>query len=153
MDNQKSAPIELGTKLFSAIVAILEDPTGKTSHPNVAYGGKDITQKINIVGESFYQDAISSFKGGWSYGFLVPDQQNPYDKNAVALYLIDKNFKIHRVGHLPKDLAARVSQPIANLLASEQKVIPVLAKVEGGTRDKPTMGVFASAKTNAVLFN
>lgn len=153
MDDQESAPIELGTKLFSAIVAILEDPTGKTRHPNVAYGGKDVTQKINIVGESFYQDAISGFKGGWSYGFLVPDQQNPYDKNAVALYLIDKNFKIHRVGHLPRDLAAKVSQPIANLLASEQKVIPVLAKVEGGTRDKPTMGVFASAKTNAVIFN
>jgi hypothetical protein len=59
---------------------------------------------------------------------------------------------IHKVGHLPKDLASRVSQPIANLLGSENQVIPVEAKVAGGTKEKPIMGVFASAKTNAVNF-
>jgi hypothetical protein len=37
-------------------------------------------------------------------------------------------------------------------LGSENQVIPVEAKVAGGTKEKPIMGVFASAKTNAVNF-
>ena len=150
--NSKSNEIELGSKLFKSIVKILEDPTGNTSHKNVAYSGRNVSQKIEVVGESFYQEAIIKFKKGWSYGFLVPDQQNEYDKNAVAIYLIDSEFMIYKVGHLPKELAAKVSKPIADLLVNKGQVIPVLAKVEGGTPEKPTMGVFASAKTDAVKF-
>jgi hypothetical protein len=148
----ESNKIELGPNLFGFIVKVLEDPAGRTTHPNIAFGGKNASQKLNIVGESFYQDALSRFRVGVSYGFLVPDQNNPYDKNAVALYLIDKDLMIHRVGHLPKELAARVSQPIANLLGSGNQIIPVQAKVAGGTTDKPTLGVFAYAKTEAVKF-
>ena len=150
---QKSVDLELGPKLFKAIIQVLEDPTGDTSHQNVAYAGRNITQKLIIVGESFYQESILLFKKGWSYGFLVPDQQNEYDKNAVALYLIDNDLMIHKVGHLPKEIAAKVSKPIANLLVTKGQVIPVLAKVEGGTKDKPLMGVFASAKTDAIKFD
>ena len=123
-----------------------------SKHPNIAFGGKNASQKINIVGESFYQEAISQFKDVRCYGFLVPDQNNAYDKNAVALYLIDKSLMIHRVGHLPRDLAAKVSQLIANLLASNNQIIPVIATIEGGTKNKPLMGVFASAKTNSIDF-
>lgn len=148
-----SDKIELGPNLFSFVVRVLEDPTGKTSHPNIAFGGKNASQKLNIVGESFYQEALYHFKVGVSYGFLVPDQNNPYDKNAVALYLIDKELMIHRVGHLPKEIAARVSQPIANILGSGKQIIPVQARVAGGTSDKPTLGVFAYARTNAINFS
>ena len=147
-----SNKIELGPKLFSSIMKVLEDQTGKTTHPNIAFGGKNASQKLNIVGESFYQDALSRFKIGVSYGFLVPDQNNAYDKNAVALYLIDKDLMIHRVGHLPKEVAARVSQPIANLLGSNNQIIPVQARVAGGTKEKPTLGVFAHARTEAINF-
>ena len=147
-----SNKIELGPKLFSFVVKVLEDPTGKTTHPNIAFAGKNVSQKLNIVGESFYQDALSQFKVGVSYGFLVPDQNNPYDKNADALYLIDKELMIHRVGHLPKEVAARVSQPIANLLGSNNQIIPVQARVAGGSKDKPTLGVFAHARTESVNF-
>lgn len=96
--------------------------------------------------------ALSQFKDGVSYGFLVPDQNNPYDKNAVALYLISKDLIIHRVGHLPKELAARVSQQVANLLGSNNQIIPVQAKVAGGTKEKKYFGVFATARTAAVTF-
>jgi hypothetical protein len=144
--------IELGPKLFSSIIKVLEDPTGKTTHPNIAFGGRNVSQKINIVGESFYQDAIARFKDGPSYGFLVPDQNNPYDKNAVALYLIDTELMIHKVGHLPKENAAKVSHLIANLLGSNSQIIPVQVKVAGGTREKNLMGVFAYARSNAVHF-
>jgi hypothetical protein len=144
--------IEIGPKLFSTIIKVLEDPTGKTTHPNIAFGGRNVSQKINIVGESFYQDAIARFKNGPSYGFLVPDQNNPYDKNAVALYLIDTDLMIHRVGHLPKEIAARVSHLIANLLGSNNQIIPVQVRVAGGTKEKNLMGVFAYARSNAVDF-
>jgi hypothetical protein len=150
--DNNSDKIELGPKLFSFVVKVLEDPTGKTTHPNVAFGGKNASQKLNIVGESFYQDALSRFKVGVSYGFLVPDQNNPYDKNAVALYLIDEDLMIHRVGHLPKEVAAKVSQSIANILGSNNQIIPVQARVAGGTKEKPTLGVFAYARTSVINF-
>lgn len=152
INDGRNEKIDLGPKLFASIIKVLEDPTGMTKHPNIAFGGKNATQKINIVGESFYQEAISQFREMRAYGFLVPDQNNEFDKNAVALYLINQDLMIHRVGHLPRDLAAKVSQLIANLLASNNQIIPVIAKIEGGTRDKPLMGVFAVAKTNAIAF-
>jgi hypothetical protein len=151
--NKDAVNIELGPQLFGALVKLLEDPTGKSSHPNIAFGGRNVSQKLNIVGESFYQENVARFKDGLSYGFLVPDQNNPYDKNAVALYLIDKELMIHKVGHLPKELAARVSQPIANLLGSNKQIIPVQSRVAGGTKEKPAMGVFAYARTEAVKFD
>lgn len=150
--NEKPVEVELGPKLFKSIIDVLEDPTGHTTNKHIAYAGRNVSQKLEIVGESFYQEAIEKFKKGWSYGFLVPDQQNKYDKNAVALYLIDTDLMIHKVGHLPKEMAAKVSKPIANLLITKGQVVPVLAKVEGGTKDKPTMGVFASAKTDSIRF-
>jgi hypothetical protein len=80
-------------------------------------------------------------------------QDNQFDKNAIALYLIDSKYEIHKVGYLPKELAANVSKPIVNLLVSQGQVIPVLAKVDGGTAEKPNLGVFAYARTEAVKFN
>jgi hypothetical protein len=148
----KPVQIELGVKLFKAIVRVMEDPTGESNDKNVAYAGRHIKQDLTIVGESNYQDSIALFKKGWSYGFLVPEQDNEFDKNAVALYLIDSKFEIHKVGYLAKDMAAKSSKSIANLLVNKGQVIPVLAKVEGGTKEKPTLGVFASARTEAVSF-
>ena len=122
-------------------------------HPNIAFGGKSSEQKLPIVGESFRQEEVGLFKAGTSFGFLVPDQQNEFDENAVALYLIKNSSSIHKVGHLPKALAAVVSQSIADLIANEKQIIPVRANIFGGTREKPLMGVFATAMTKSVKFN
>ena len=149
----KPVEIELGPKLFKAIVKVLDDPTGATENKNIAYAGRNVKQDLTIVGESNYQDSIALFKKGWSYGLLVPEQENEYDKNAVALYLIDSKYEIHKVGYLPKELAAKVSKPIINLLIGQGQVVPILAKVDGGTADKPHLGVFAYARTEAIKFN
>jgi len=130
----------------------MEDPTGESSDRNIAYSGRNIKQDLTIVGESNYQDSIALFKKGWSYGLLVPEQDNEFDKNAIALYLIDSKYEIHKVGYLVKEMAKRVSKPIANLLINKGQVVPVLAKVEGGTKEKPNLGVFAYARTQAVSF-
>ena len=152
-DKQKPIEIELGPKLFKAIVKVMDDPTGSTENKNIAYAGRNIKQDLMIVGESNFQESIALFKKGWSYGLLVPEQDNEYDKNAVTLYLIDPKFEIHKVGYLQKELAAKVSKPIINLLASKGQVVPVLAKVDGGTAAKPNLGVFAYARTDAIRFS
>ena len=148
----KPTEIELGPKLFKALVNVMSDPMGETEHKNIAYAGRNIKHELNIVGEAQYQEEISKFKKGWSYGFLVPEQDNKFDKNAVALYLVDNKYEVSKVGYLDKEMAARVSQAVANLLTNQGQIIPVLAKVEGGSSEKPNLGVFASAKTNSIKF-
>ena len=151
-NKQKPVQIELGPKLFKAIVRVMEDPTGESNDRNIAYAGRNIKQDLIIVGESNFQNSIALFKKGWSYGLLVPEQDNEIDKNAIALYLIDSKYEIHKVGYLVKEMASKVAKPIANLLIHKGQVVPVLAKVEGGTKEKPNLGVFAYARTEAVAF-
>lgn len=151
-NKQKPVQIELGPKLFKAIVRVMEDPTGEFNDKNIAYAGRNIKQDLIIVGESNFQNSIALFKKGWSYGLLVPEQDNEFDKNAIALYLIDSKYEIHKVGYLVKEMASKVAKPIANLLIHKGQVVPVLAKVEGGTKEKPNLGVFAYARTEAVAF-
>lgn len=151
-DRKKRFEIELGPKLFKALVDVMLDPSGLTQHENIAFGGRESKQSLWIVGELNYQENISIFKTGWAYGFLIPEQDNKYDSNAVALYFISDDYEIFKVGYLKKEVAAKVSQHIANLLAFEGKVIPVLGKVEGGSAYKPNFGVSAWARTKAVNF-
>ena len=151
-NKQKPVQIELGPKLFKAIVRVMEDPTGESNDKNIAYAGRNIKQDLIIVGESNFQNSIALFKKGWSYGLLVPEQDNEFDKNAIALYLIDSKYEIHKVGYLVKEMASKVAKPIANLLIHKGQVVPVLAKVEGGTKERPNLGVFAYARTEAVAF-
>lgn len=49
-------------------------------------------------------------------------------------------------------MTAKVSKPIINLLVGKGQIVPVLAKVDGGTSEKPNLGVFAYARTEAVKF-
>lgn len=148
----KSVSVELGPKLFKSIVRVMDDPTGELEDNQIAYSGRNFKQNLPIVGESSYQNSLALFKKGWSYGLLIPEQDNPEDRNAVALYLIDAKLEIHKVGYLPKELAQKVAKPIASLLVGKGKVVPVLAKVEGGTKEKPNLGVFAYARTKAITF-
>lgn len=148
----KPVEIELGPKLFKAIVRVMDDPTGSAEDKTVAYAGRNVKQDLIIVGEGNYQESIALFKKGWSYGLLVPEVDNQHDKNAVALYLIDSKYEIHKVGYLPKELAAKVSKSIIKLLTGQGQVVPVLAKVHGGTVEKPHLGVYAYARTEAVEF-
>ena len=151
-NKQKPISLELGPKLFKAIVRVMDDPTGESEDKQVAYSGRNFKQNLPIVGESNFQDSLAIFKKGWSYGLLIPEQDNPHDKNAVALYLIDTKFQIHKVGYLPKEVAQKVAKQIVNLLVGKGQVVPVLAKVEGGTQEKPNLGVFAYARTETISF-
>ena len=53
----KPVEIELGPKLFKAIVKVMDDPTGSTEDKNIAYAGRNVKQDLTIVGESNYQES------------------------------------------------------------------------------------------------
>jgi hypothetical protein len=63
---------------------------------------------INVVGESHYQEALEAICGGktedaadkacWAY--LQPEPDNPFDRNAVAVYIDGR-----KVGYLSRDIA------------------------------------------------
>lgn len=63
---------------------------------------------FNVAGTSHRQDALqgSSFAPGEPIQ-LIPEPDNPYDRNAVAVW--DTNRRRH-IGYVPKELAPTVGQ-------------------------------------------
>lgn len=64
--------------------------------------------RVAIVGESFYQDALTDLAGDDSgtrmetTAYLLPDDGNKYDSNAVSVHIGD-----HKVGHLSRNDALK----------------------------------------------
>ena len=64
---------------------------------------------FEVVGESHYQDALTSICGGYCEegheyactATIIPEQNNRYDKNAVAIYI-----RGQKVAHLSREDAA-----------------------------------------------
>ena len=150
--------VELTPELFKRIDVLMGALPGEDiDDSGIAYFQSNSSEKqfINIVGESFCQEEIkSNFKPEkWVYGLLVPEQANKADPNAVALYLITKDYSVVRVGYLQKEIAKKVSQKIANLIVNEGLVIPVLAIIRKSEGDSDNWGVRAYAMTDYISFN
>ncbi|MDQ1700608.1 MAG: hypothetical protein QOG34_2471 [Frankiaceae bacterium] len=98
---------------------------------------------IDIVGESFHEDYIRQIRSRYADRefeiVLVPEPNNPYDPNAVAIH-VDGGI----VGHLARDMAASW-QPRVLAAAAEGFVVAGTAAIFGGTQDKPNLGVFGAA--------
>lgn len=133
-----------------------------SSHSDSARVDYGDAQRLEVVGESFYQDNLQKIAGGkpgadlgWMSGFLVPEPFNEFDSNAVAVYVIlesKEGFEGLKVGHLPKMMAARTQLEIGKKLAQEKKLVPLLVYLMGGTPEKPNYGVDATAKTDDIDF-
>jgi hypothetical protein len=148
--------VELGSDLFKRIEVLLSTHWQEEDSEGIAYftSAKSEKQILDVVGESFCQDEIkSNFKlDKWVYGLLVPEQSNKSDPNAVAIYLITKDFGVCRVGYLKQEMAKKVSQKIANLMVNDGKVIPVLATAKSGPSDSSNWGIRAYAMTDVIQF-
>jgi hypothetical protein len=98
---------------------------------------------IEIVGESFHQDAIRQLSRrvrDKEFDIVLrAEPENPYDKNAVAV-LVDGAL----VGHMSKPMA-KDWQPMVLAAQAEGFAVVGRASIFGGTRDKPSLGVFGSA--------
>lgn len=163
---------ELLTEIWTAIER-------HSASPRIPY--VDDKTPINNVGESYRQEEISAFCKGlpgedmpWLAGFLIPEMSNPYDKTAVAIYVIKQisseiavtapeqadatgrdeelsPYEILHGGYMDKESAKKVHKKILNLIGKDQYV-PLLIRMTGGTTDKPNYGVFAYAMTNKIKF-
>jgi hypothetical protein len=88
--------------------------------------------QVAVVGESYYQENLDRVCGGrtedghWydCWAILCPEPSNPYDPNAVAIYVDDL-----KVGHLSRE-AAKTFLPVARHLAGRRAACA--ATVRGG---------------------
>ena len=95
------------------------------------------SEDLEVVGESHYQDALTEFvtllgenlRDGVSlahYVLLVAEPENPYDRNAVSVWLNGE-----KVGYLGRDDAAQL-QPGVIRLHKEHGPVALRCKVIGG---------------------
>jgi hypothetical protein len=90
--------------------------------------------EVGVVGESHHQDALTAIVGGKrpesvrisTQAMLIPEPNNPYDPNAVAVYIDG-----WKVGHLPRP-AAQALAPVGQRLAEQQRVGVCSATITGG---------------------
>ncbi|WP_165555907.1 HIRAN domain-containing protein [Kribbella pittospori] len=96
------------------------------------FGGDD---DLEVVGESHYQDALWAICGARVgqrvrepiVAVLVPEPQNPYDENAIAVYIGQ-----HVVGYLDRETAAQYVADIHRLMTLHGTHIALEGVVVGG---------------------
>lgn len=154
-----SVSVSFDDELLKEICKSIEN---HQASPRILYDEEQ--QSINNVGESYRQEQIAAFCGdksgedlGWMAGFLMPEMANPHDKTAVAIYAIkqkegsEEGLEILHGGYMDRESAKKVHKKILNLMGKDQ-FIPLLTRIQGGTPEKPSFGVFAYAKTKAIKF-
>lgn len=101
---------------------------------------------LEVVGESYHQDALERLAGGKTeegadvevVAVLTPEPDNPYDSNAVGVFVSGL-----KVGHLRRSVAARYQEAIIRLEQEEAKPIAVRGRIVGGwLRDDGDEGHF-----------
>jgi hypothetical protein len=90
---------------------------------------------VDVVGESHYQDALAAAVGGrtedgadcerWAY--LIPEPDNPYDRNAVAVYIDGQT-----VGYLGRGDAVEYSALLGELWQKYNVRAVCRANIRGG---------------------
>lgn len=97
-------------------------------------------EMVEVVGESHYQEEIWSAVqqvGREVVAILVPEPDNPFDSNAVSVWVAGL-----KVGHLCRSDAEAYQAPIIRLMEKEGQPIALAARIFGGERGKPSLGVF-----------
>jgi hypothetical protein len=92
-------------------------------------------ETLEVVGESFYQDALWAIVGGHRRGtvrhqidaVLVAEEGNPYDPNAVAVWI-----ECRQVGHIPRSQAPQVRRGLLALVEAKGMPIALTGEIVGG---------------------
>lgn len=103
----------------------------------------DDCMRLNVVGESFYQDALKRVsqcppRGEHGYecsAVLVPDPKNPHDKFAVR---VEVNGEL--VGHLPRGSAKRYHKRVQGL-NDEGKAVICMAYIGRAANGNSNLGI------------
>ncbi|MDH3248460.1 MAG: HIRAN domain-containing protein [Acidimicrobiia bacterium] len=97
------------------------------------FGGEDA---LEVKGKSFHQDElryIVKTMGREVPAILVPEPDNPYDPNAVAVWVAGL-----LVGHLSRDEAPAFQLAVQRLMKEEGDPIALMGRIVGGERDRPS---------------
>lgn len=105
--------------------------------------------RMHLAGTSQYQHEIAraGLGRGWLhrrpiYCELVPEPYNQHDPHAVRVSaLVGKSQRRVTVGYLARETAKRWQQRVIDANNDGHRVV-VPMKIIGGTRRKPTRGVF-----------
>jgi hypothetical protein len=121
-------------KLFRGVPARREPVLRRATGPMTA---------IEIVGESSHRDHIRGLRRRYGEGdfdiVLVPEPQNPYDGNAVEIYVDGAP-----VGHLSRETAP-AWQPMVTAANAQGFIVTGTGSIWGASSEKPNLGVFAAA--------
>jgi hypothetical protein len=119
-------------------------------------------QFINVVGEAYHDANIRTITGGqpgdsagWITGFLLPEPENKFDKNAVAVYAIygeKEERQALNLGYLPAEVAKIKHDELRNILDLQGKIVPLIMRIKGGDEEFPQYAVIAYAKTDQIVF-
>ena len=110
-----------------------DPPVADQIHDVLAPGG-DIRE---VVASAPYQEALEAIAGGkpgstpdaekWAH--LIPEPDNPWDRNAVAVYIDGR-----KVGYLPRETSAAYAALLSQLWASTRSRAVCRAVISGGRR-------------------
>jgi len=110
----------------------------------------DGPDQLQVVGESFHQDALWALVGGPRadsvlhevVGVLVPEEDNPYDPNAVSVWVDGE-----KVGHLSREDARKYQRAVRAIMEREGTAVGLHGVIAGGGRGSDgtrMLGVFLS---------
>lgn len=104
---------------------------------------------FNVVGESHFQAGLRQIRNSTCLAvenefdaFIVTEPGNPHDRNACAVYI--DGFK---VGYLPREAAAEYVSQMSGRGVLGLSCFQVRAKLTGGFRDRPNIGVLLNLPT------
>lgn len=120
--------------------------SGTVSVGYILYAGGE---RLEVVGESFYQDNLERTirkHGRLVEAILMPEPENEYDSNAVAV-LVDGL----KVGHLSREVAVMYQSGITRLMTRTGKSVAAAGEITGGDQGRPTYGIRLTHDSSALL--
>ena len=120
-------------------------------------GESHFTDSFNFLREKYQDPNLETEISNWFTGVLLAEENNPFDRNAVSVLLIDREgarsgeYRAFQVGYVAKELAGHI-QPQILSFRDKGKMTPLLIRLHGGTNLKPNFGVVALVLTSKIKF-
>lgn len=97
-------------------------------------------EMLEVKGESFHQGELRQIvrmMGRDVPAILVPEPNNPYDSNAVGVWVAGL-----QLGHLSREDAPAFQQAVTRLMKEKGQPIALMGRILGGDADRPNLGIW-----------
>ncbi len=127
--------------LFRRLLGASRSTPSQTARSTILIEGDD---DLEVVGESFYQEALQSLVGNGGQRVRIPvhavlsaESNNSYDANAISVWIGGR-----QVGHLSREAAQALRPGLLALERRHDAAIALPGVVTGGGDGRPNYGVF-----------